>query len=60
MGVGTREMGYLFGQYRRLAGNFQVIQALLNPNYLFSDLLFIFLCILSDRIHGKYLISPNV
>ncbi|CAN1837004.1 NADP-specific glutamate dehydrogenase [Linum perenne] len=24
MGVGTREMGYLFGQYRRLAGHFQV------------------------------------
>ncbi|XP_057414809.1 uncharacterized protein LOC130709455 [Lotus japonicus] len=23
MGVGTREMGYLFGQYRRLAGQFQ-------------------------------------
>ncbi|KAI4330667.1 hypothetical protein MLD38_028931 [Melastoma candidum] len=23
MGVGTREMGYLFGQYRRLAGHFQ-------------------------------------
>ncbi|XP_022721492.1 NADP-specific glutamate dehydrogenase-like isoform X2 [Durio zibethinus] len=23
MGVGIREMGYLFGQYRRLAGNFQ-------------------------------------
>ncbi|GAB4850410.1 hypothetical protein Ancab_029714 [Ancistrocladus abbreviatus] len=23
MGVGAREMGYLFGQYRRLAGNFQ-------------------------------------
>ncbi|RWR73600.1 NADP-specific glutamate dehydrogenase-like protein isoform X1 [Cinnamomum micranthum f. kanehirae] len=23
MGVGPREMGYLFGQYRRLAGNFQ-------------------------------------
>ncbi|XP_017978980.1 PREDICTED: NADP-specific glutamate dehydrogenase isoform X2 [Theobroma cacao] len=24
MGVGIREMGYLFGQYRRLAGHFQV------------------------------------
>ncbi|RID49397.1 hypothetical protein BRARA_H00199 [Brassica rapa] len=24
VGVGTREMGYLFGQYRRLAGQFQV------------------------------------
>ncbi|KAK4590966.1 hypothetical protein RGQ29_021244 [Quercus rubra] len=27
MGVGTREMGYLFGQYRRLAGHFQVFFA---------------------------------
>ncbi|KAJ0075799.1 hypothetical protein Patl1_33399 [Pistacia atlantica] len=26
MGVGTREMGYLFGQYRRLAGHFQVLK----------------------------------
>ena len=25
MGVGTREMGYLFGQYRHLVGHFQVI-----------------------------------
>ncbi|KAJ0007087.1 hypothetical protein Pint_28900 [Pistacia integerrima] len=25
MGVGTREMGYLFGQYRRLAGHFQIM-----------------------------------
>ncbi|XP_024178677.2 NADP-specific glutamate dehydrogenase [Rosa chinensis] len=28
MGVGTREMGYLFGQYRRLAGHFQVPETL--------------------------------
>jgi glutamate dehydrogenase (NADP+) len=26
VGVGTREMGYLFGQYRRLAGQFQVLR----------------------------------
>jgi len=47
MGVGTREMGYLFGQYRRLAGHFQVIHAFSNPNnlveilviYLFSYIL---------------------
>lgn len=32
MGVGTREMGYLFGQYRRLVGHFQVIQTFLNAN----------------------------
>lgn len=24
IGVGPREMGYLFGQYRRLSGHFQV------------------------------------
>lgn len=24
VGVGPREMGYLFGQYRRLSGHFQV------------------------------------
>uniref|UniRef100_A0A2P2MTT7 Uncharacterized protein MANES_04G137500 n=1 Tax=Rhizophora mucronata TaxID=61149 RepID=A0A2P2MTT7_RHIMU len=29
MGVGTREMGYLFGQYRRLACHFQVLILLL-------------------------------
>lgn len=40
MGVGTREMGYLFGQYRRLAGHFQVLNTC---NKLFSDIYYIFI-----------------
>jgi len=40
MGVGTREMGYLFGQYRRLAGHFQVLKNTCNK--LFCRVYYIF------------------
>ncbi|KAF8393493.1 hypothetical protein HHK36_021737 [Tetracentron sinense] len=33
MGVGPREMGYLFGQYKRLAGHFQVLMTLKYNQY---------------------------
>jgi len=57
MGVGTREMGYLFGQYRRLAGHFQVIHTFSNPNKLFGGninilpfFLYIFPCMFIPQI----------
>ncbi|KAF9588577.1 hypothetical protein IFM89_013429 [Coptis chinensis] len=37
MGVGLREMGYLFRQYRRLAGHFQVATVQGNHKNIFND-----------------------
>ena len=35
MGVGAREMGYMFGQYRRLASHVQVNYLSLSLNFIF-------------------------
>jgi hypothetical protein len=44
MGVGTREMGYLFGQYRRLAGHFQVLKTPVTSFFLKYTIYSFFLC----------------
>lgn len=62
MGVGTREMGYLFGQYRRLAGHFQVLKTPVTSLFLkytiYSFFLVVFLIFLKYNMH-HLLIKKN-